>query len=276
MTDTPRWFPTELILGKENMKDLVATIGNGVQDSVNQLGFGAKLRLLSLYRKTQKSIDLLVDVQGHQILHNGIFNGDPHPGNILALSDGSLGLIDYGQTKSISTEERLGVARVVHALGNGSGEQAVANAMRQLGFQTKHDKDDVLAKYATLFFDSDMDGKLIGCATPQLYFASLTKWDPLVNVPDVASKSRAKKDYVIVYCTVKMRCLTTAPYTFSCSICSSREFHSARNGNHFGKTNSHLNEMVVTSQTSASGCRIPISNDSRYLKSLDLLITCWQ
>jgi hypothetical protein len=119
-----------------------------------------------------------------------------------------------------------------------------------------------------LFFDSDMDGKLIGCATPQLYFASLTKGDPLVNVPDVASKSRTQKGYNIVYCTVKMRCLTTAPYASSCSICSSREFHSPRNGDHFGKTNSHLNEMVVASQTSASGCRIPIDNDSRYLKSL--------
>lgn len=40
----------------------------------------SKLRLFSLYKKTQKYIDLLVDVQGHQMLFNGIFNGDPHPG----------------------------------------------------------------------------------------------------------------------------------------------------------------------------------------------------
>jgi aarF domain-containing kinase len=107
---------------------------------------------------------------------------------ILALADGTLGLIDYGQTKSISTEERLGVARVVDALGHGSSHREVADAMRQLGFETKFDNDEILSKYATLFFDSDADGKLIGCATPQLYFATLTKSDPLVNVPDVASK----------------------------------------------------------------------------------------
>eukprot|EP00539_Tryblionella_compressa_P000284 CAMPEP_0178736236 /NCGR_PEP_ID=MMETSP0744-20121128/2329_1 /TAXON_ID=913974 /ORGANISM="Nitzschia punctata, Strain CCMP561" /LENGTH=102 /DNA_ID=CAMNT_0020388689 /DNA_START=63 /DNA_END=371 /DNA_ORIENTATION=- len=59
-------------------------------------------------------------------------------------------------------------------------------AMRELGFQTKHDNDDVLAKYAALFFDSDIEGMKIGCPTPQSYFKLLTETDPLVNVPDVA------------------------------------------------------------------------------------------
>jgi aarF domain-containing kinase len=170
------------------MEMLGHTMTSRFQDPMKKLGLGSKLRLLLLYKKTQKYIDLLVDVQGHQMLFNGIFNGDPHPGNILALADGSLGLIDYGQTKSISNEERLGIARVVDALGNGSSIREVAHAMRKLGFQTKFDNDEVLARYATLFFDSDIEGKLLGCATPQLYFATLTRSDPLVNVPDVASK----------------------------------------------------------------------------------------
>jgi predicted unusual protein kinase regulating ubiquinone biosynthesis (AarF/ABC1/UbiB family) len=38
------------------------------------------LQLLKLYRKTQKTIDLLVDVQGYQMLRNNVFQGDPHPG----------------------------------------------------------------------------------------------------------------------------------------------------------------------------------------------------
>jgi aarF domain-containing kinase len=32
-------------------------------------------------------------------MHAGAFNGDPHPGNILLLKDGRLGLIDYGQVR---------------------------------------------------------------------------------------------------------------------------------------------------------------------------------
>jgi aarF domain-containing kinase len=147
-----------------------------------------KLRLLSLYRKTQRYINLLVDVQGHQILVDGTFNGDPHPGNLLAMEDGSLGLVDFGQTKSITADERLGVARVVAAIGKASSVSDIADAMRSLGFQTKFNDDGILAQYAALFFDSDIEGHKMGCATPQIYFSRLTKADPLVKVPDVASK----------------------------------------------------------------------------------------
>jgi aarF domain-containing kinase len=105
------------------------------------------------------------------------------------MPDGTLGLIDYGQTKSISEEERLRIAQVVAALGEVSNEQEIAKRMRDLGFKTKFNDDKILAKYAALFFDSDIDAKAMGCATPQLYFAKLTTADPLVHVPDVASKN---------------------------------------------------------------------------------------
>jgi aarF domain-containing kinase len=104
------------------------------------------------------------------------------------MKDGSLGLVDFGQTKTITDDERLGVARVVAAIGKELSVSDIADAMRSLGFQTKFNDDGILAQYAALFFDSDIEGKRMGCATPQLYFSQLTKTDPLVNVPDVASK----------------------------------------------------------------------------------------
>lgn len=122
------------------------------------------------------------------------------------MPDGSLGLIDYGQTKTITKEERLGIAQVILALGENSIEQEIANRMRELGFQTKFEKDDILAKFAALFFDSDSEGKLVGCATPQLYFAKLTEEDPLLNVPDVASKFLKRAAFVF-YIT-SFLCLT--------------------------------------------------------------------
>ena len=176
----------ELVLGRDKLEALGQTTVSSLKDSMSELGIISKFRLLRLYKKTKKYIDLLVDVQGHQMLCNGLFNGDPHPGNLMSLPCGRLGLIDYGQTKTISKDERLGVARVVQALGTGSNDKVIAEAMRKLGFKTKFDQDDTLAKYAALFFDSDTEGKKMGCATPQMYFATLTKMDPLENVPDVA------------------------------------------------------------------------------------------
>lgn len=103
-------------------------------------------------------------------------------------------MIDYGQTKFITDEERLGVAKVILALAADDGEsqqssktQAVADAMRELGFSTKRNDAKVLEQYAGLFFDSDEVGKkLYDCPTPQTYFKRLTELDPLVTVPDVA------------------------------------------------------------------------------------------
>lgn len=43
-----------------------------------------------------KLIEILCKVHGYELFQLGLFNGDPHPGNILLLSDGRLGLIDYG------------------------------------------------------------------------------------------------------------------------------------------------------------------------------------
>lgn len=160
---------------------------NGATAS-KSFGWMTKLRLVLLHLRAQKQINLLVDVQGYQMLHAGVFQGDPHPGNVLKLRDGQLGLIDYGQTKYINADERRRISGIVQALANGASAEVISKAMRELGFRTKLDDDAVLAKHAALFFDSDMEGKKMGCATPQSYFKVLTEADPLVQVPDVAGK----------------------------------------------------------------------------------------
>ena len=58
----------------------------------------------------------LVRVHGCQLLLDGVYNADPHPGNVLVLPDGRLGLIDYGMVGRLSTAERTAVARVVRGL----------------------------------------------------------------------------------------------------------------------------------------------------------------
>ena len=173
---------------------------------------------LALYRKLNADIDLLVDVHGHQIFLDGAFNADPHPGklpcpfngtqttlsnskmswhamfclfagNILELTDGRLGLIDYGQTKKLNDEERLSIARVVVDLGRKADSETIAESMRSAGFRTKFDGTEELAQYAALFFDSDHLCREKGYATPQHYFQALMALDPLINVPDATSKS---------------------------------------------------------------------------------------
>lgn len=48
-----------------------------------------------------KLVDDLLAVHGYEVLIDGCFNADPHPGNVLYV-DGKLALIDYGQVKRYS------------------------------------------------------------------------------------------------------------------------------------------------------------------------------
>lgn len=106
----------------------------------------------------------------------------------MELSDGRLGLIDFGQTRTLSDKERLEIAQVVVDLGKDADSCTIAQSMRNAGFRTKLDGDEILAQYAALFFDSDHKSKEKGFSTPQHYFAALMETDPLIEVPDAASK----------------------------------------------------------------------------------------
>jgi hypothetical protein len=46
-------------------------------------------------------IETLLDVHGYEMFELGVFNGDPHPGNIWMMDTGALGLIDYGQVQFV-------------------------------------------------------------------------------------------------------------------------------------------------------------------------------
>jgi ubiquinone biosynthesis protein len=50
--------------------------------------------------------DRLVESAFQQVFEDGFFHGDPHPGNVLVLSDGRLGLIDHGLWGHITPEQQ--------------------------------------------------------------------------------------------------------------------------------------------------------------------------
>jgi len=177
------------------ISEAILGLTNGQQEKVNIVdllnihGIGGLMRAykgLVLFRKLHAYVDLLVDVHGHQIFVDGIFNGDPHPGNIMELEDGKLGLIDFGQTMHLTDKERFDYARVIAAVGSRAPVDEIAGAMRQVGFRSRTDNSENLAAYASLFFDSDHISKEKGFATPQHYFESIMSYDPLVVIPESA------------------------------------------------------------------------------------------
>jgi ubiquinone biosynthesis protein len=61
----------------------------------------------------------LLDALLGQVMLDGIFHADPHPGNILLLRDGSLGLLDWGSVGRIDAGLRGALQRLLLALDRG-------------------------------------------------------------------------------------------------------------------------------------------------------------
>ena len=61
-------------------------------------------------------LQTMLDVHADEIFRHGVFNGDPHPGNILLMPDGRLGLIDYGQVKRVPEHVRVAYAKLTLAI----------------------------------------------------------------------------------------------------------------------------------------------------------------
>ena len=56
------------------------------------------------------------EAYGRMILGEGLFQADGHPGNILLMKGGRIGLLDYGQSKQLADKDRTTFARLVLAL----------------------------------------------------------------------------------------------------------------------------------------------------------------
>ena len=104
-----------------------------------------------------RAIRTLVRVHGVAMLLDGVYNADPHPGNVLLLPDGKLGLIDYGMVGRLDPAARATVARVV--LGLESGDQAsVVGEYERAGYRAcwhsgeRHDAA-VVFRFATFHLD---------------------------------------------------------------------------------------------------------------------------
>jgi aarF domain-containing kinase len=87
---------------------------------------------------------------------NGVFNGDPHPGNILLCDNGKIGLIDYGQVKRISVDTRVNYAELILALADDDREE-VLNVYKRIGIRTKYMNPDILWSLAAFWNDRDTE-----------------------------------------------------------------------------------------------------------------------
>lgn len=89
---------------------------------------------------------------GHQILVDGVFQADPHPGNLLLVPDGRVALLDFGLTKELPNDIRLGFAHLVVAAA-GRNPAKIAEAFEMLGVKARTSDPADFVMLTRLFFD---------------------------------------------------------------------------------------------------------------------------
>lgn len=114
---------------------------------------------------------------------SGIFNGDPHPGNILLCKDGRLGLIDYGQVKRMDVEHRIKYAKLIIAHARGDKEEIIRLHFDELGTRTRYRNKEIGYLMSCFYNDRDTDDICQG-----MNISDFIDWmqaqDPMIKLPE--------------------------------------------------------------------------------------------
>ncbi|MPZ22522.1 MAG: hypothetical protein GEU28_03065 [Dehalococcoidia bacterium] len=130
-------------------------------------------------------MDLVIDAYMRQILINGFFHGDPHPGNIFVQPGPRLVLLDFGLCKELSADFRRAHVQLTWAMVSGD-RVAIGDALRAIGFETRDDDPSALERVGELFARRMSDP-----ATPNrdltrrmnTEMMAIVKANPVVRIP---------------------------------------------------------------------------------------------
>jgi len=113
-------------------------------------------------------VEIGVECSLRQLLEYGFFHADPHPGNLLAMSDGRLAYLDFGMMSQIKPYQRYGLIQAVVHLVNRDFE-SLAQDYVQLEFLSEDtDLEPIIPALASVFENA------LGATVAELNFKSIT------------------------------------------------------------------------------------------------------
>lgn len=92
----------------------------------------------------------LLDIYCAQILRDGFFHADPHPGNIFVRPGPKLVLLDFGLAKDFPDSFRVGIVKLTFAILT-KNRDAIVSAFQELAFRTRSGSPDTLLVVAETF-----------------------------------------------------------------------------------------------------------------------------
>ncbi|HEX7478855.1 MAG TPA: AarF/ABC1/UbiB kinase family protein [Polyangiales bacterium] len=121
--------------------------GRKITTVLDELDARAETGDLGARKQLSDLLGQLLSAYLKQILLNGAFQADPHPGNLLVTTDGKLAILDFGCSKTLLPEVREAYVALVRAFLM-SDHARMGQLFTQLGFRTKSGKHDTLHVFA--------------------------------------------------------------------------------------------------------------------------------
>src|SRR5271168_4969393 len=140
---------------------------------------------------SQKLVEIFCD----QVLRDGFFHADPHPGNILIQPGPRIVLLDFGLAKDFPPAFRDGIVRLTFSILT-NDKDAMVRAFTELGFRTRDGSSDTLVSLSEAFLGGAVkSGKAYADKELMEQFSESLpkelKKNPVVEVPgDVLLVSR--------------------------------------------------------------------------------------
>jgi predicted unusual protein kinase regulating ubiquinone biosynthesis (AarF/ABC1/UbiB family) len=91
----------------------------------------------------QALVEQLFQAYLRQIIVDGFFHADPHPGNLIVTDDGRLALIDLGMVSRLSSTRQEQLLKLLLAVADGRGDQAASVAVQMGRKLESFDRDGV-------------------------------------------------------------------------------------------------------------------------------------
>ena len=115
------------------------------------------------------AMDKLIYFYTEQMLINGYFHADPHPGNLLIREDGRLVLLDFGMVKRISNPTRIAIIEMVKSSHEQDFELYISSCKR-LGVIAYEAPQEQMTELAQRMFEIFNDDSLDATTMQELAF----------------------------------------------------------------------------------------------------------
>ncbi|MEM6519890.1 MAG: AarF/ABC1/UbiB kinase family protein, partial [Cyanobacteria bacterium P01_C01_bin.70] len=113
-------------------------------------------------------IDVGVQCSLRQLLEHGFFHADPHPGNLLAMSDGKLAYLDFGMMSQVKPYQRYGLIEAVVHMVNRDFEGLAGDYVKLEFLTPDTDLRPIVPALAEVFNNA------LGASVAELNFKSIT------------------------------------------------------------------------------------------------------